>query len=201
MRGNIDLVILQLINADLAAQGVANLQVSIRGSLQDPTVTGRLQLSKASLSYSDLPYVVDNADGSITFDRNRATIERLTAQTGGGTITFTGSLDFGASLDSGTALVYRLQAEARQVRVRLPQDLSATFDASLRLTGASDASTLSGAVTLNRASFNPRSDLGQLLAEASAPTPVPTAPNEYLRGMQFDVRIPDCLEASRWKRP
>ena len=114
VRGNINLVILQLINPDLAAKGNANLQVSIRGNLQDPNVNGRLELTKASLSYSDLPYVVDNADGSITFDRNRATIERLTAETSGGTITFTGSLDFGAALDSGTALVYRLQAEARQ---------------------------------------------------------------------------------------
>ena len=189
VRGNIDLVILQLINRDLAAKGVANLQISIRGNLQDPNVNGRLQLSKASLSYSDLPYVVDNADGSIAFDRNRATIERLTAETGGGTITFTGSLDFGPALDSGTALVYRLQAEARKVRVRLPQDISATFDASLRLTGTSDASTLSGSMTLNRASFNPRSDLGQLLAQASAPTPVPTAASEYLLGMRFDVRV------------
>jgi translocation and assembly module TamB len=189
VRGDIDLVILQLVNRDLAAKGVANLQISIRGNLQDPNVNGRLQLSKASLSYSDLPYVVDNADGSITFDRNRATIERLTAETGGGTITFTGSLGFGSALDSGTALVYRLQAEARRVRVRLPQDISTTFDASLRLTGASDASTLSGSVTLNRASFNPRSDLGQLLAQASAPTPINTAPNEYLEGMRLDVRI------------
>ena len=189
VRGNIDLVILQLVNRDLAAKGVANLQISIRGNLQDPNVNGRLQLSKASLSYSDLPYVVDNADGSITFDRNRATIERLTAETSGGTITFTGSLDFGAALDSGTALVYRLQAEARRVRVRLPEDLSATLDASLRLTGASEASTLSGSVTLNRASFNPRSDLFALLARASTPTLVLTTPNEYLQGMRFDVRI------------
>ena len=189
VRGDIDLVILQLINRDLAAKGVANLQVSIRGNLQNPNMNGRLQLSKASLSYRDLPYVVDNAEGSIAFDRNRATIEKLTAQTLGGTITFTGSLDFGAALETGTALVYRLQAEARQVRVRLPQDLSTTFDASLRLTGASDASTLSGSVTLNRASFNPRSDLGQLLAQASGPTPVPTTTNEYLQGMRFDVRI------------
>jgi translocation and assembly module TamB len=189
LRGNISLAILQLINADLVAKGNANVQVSIRGNLQDPNVNGRLQLTKASLYYADLPYVVDNAEGSIAFDRNRATIERLSAETGGGTINFTGSLDFGAALESGTSLVYRLQAEARRVRVRLPQDLSATFDASLRLTGASDASTVSGSVTLNRASFNPRSDLGAFLAEASAPATVPTAPNEYLRGMRFDVRI------------
>ena len=189
VRGDIDLAILQLINPELAAKGVANLQVSIRGNLQNPNVNGRLQFSKTSLSYDDLPYVVDNAAGSIAFDRNRATIEKLTAETNGGTIAFTGSLDFGAALDSGTALVYRLQAEARQVRVPLQQDASATFDASLRLTGASDASTLSGSVTLNRASFNPRSDLGQLLAQASGPTPVPTTPNEYLQGMRLDVRI------------
>jgi translocation and assembly module TamB len=189
VRGNIDLVILQLINRDLVAKGIANVQVSIRGNLQDPNVNGRLQFSKASLYYADLPYVVDNADGSIAFDRNRATIERLTAETGGGIINFTGSLDFGAALESGTALVYRLQAEARRVRVRLPQDLSTTFDASLRLTGASDASTLSGTVTLNRASFTPRSDIFQLLAQSSAPVPAPTVPNQYLQGMRLDVRI------------
>lgn len=189
VRGNINLVILQLINPDLAVKGNANLQVSIRGNLQDPNVNGRLELTKASLSYSDLTYVVENVNGSITFDRNRATIERLTAETNGGTLSLTGSLDFGAALDSGTALVYRLRAEARGVRVRLPQDLSTTIDANLRLTGASDASTLSGTVTLNRASFNPRSDLGALLAQASVPTPVPSAPNEYLRGMRIDVRI------------
>ena len=188
VRGNIDLVILQLINPDLVAKGVANLQVSIRGNLQNPNVNGRLQLSKASLYYSDLPYVIDNAEGSIAFDRNRATIEKLTAETSGGTIAFTGSLDFGTALESGTPLVYRLQADARKVRVRLPQDVSVTLDANLRLTGASDASTLSGTVTLNRASFTPRSDLAPILAQFSAPS-APTLPNDYLRGMRFDVRI------------
>jgi translocation and assembly module TamB len=189
LRGNINLVILRLINPNLAVQGNANLQASIRGNLQDPNVNGRLQLSKASLYYGDLPYGVDNAEGSIAFDRNRATIERLTAETGGGTLSFTGSLDFGSSLDAGTALVYRLQAEARRVRVRLPQDLSTTLDASLRLTGASGASTLSGSVTLNRASLAVRSDLGQLFAQASAPTPIPTAPNQYLLGIRLNVHI------------
>lgn len=189
VRGNIDLVILRLINADLAAQGVANLQVSIRGNLQNPNMNGRLQFSKASLSYNDLPYVVENAEGSIAFDRNRATIEKLTAEANGGTIAFTGSLDFGAALESGTALVYRLQAEVRRLRMRLPQDLSTTLDASLRLSGASDASTLSGSVTLDRASLTLRSDLFQLLAQSSQPVPVPTVPNQYLQGMRFDVRI------------
>jgi translocation and assembly module TamB len=44
-------------------------------------------------------------------------------------------------------------------------------------------------MTLNRASFNPRSDLGQFLAQTSAPATLPTTPNEYLQGMRLDVRI------------
>ena len=189
IKGNINLVILQLINPELVAKGDANLQVSIRGNLQDPNVNGRVQLSKASLYYGDLPYAVDNAEGSIVFDRNRATIEKLTAEANGGTVDFTGSMDFGSALSSGTSLVYRLQAEARRIRMRLPQNLSVTLDASLRLRGASDASTVSGSVTLNRASLAVRSDVFQLLAQSSAPTPLPAAPNPYLRGMRFDVRI------------
>jgi translocation and assembly module TamB len=189
LKGNINLIILQLINPDLVAKGDANLQVSIRGNLQDPNVNGRLQLSKASLYYGDLPYAVDNAEGSVLFDRNRATIEKLTAEANGGTVNFTGSMDFGSALSSGTSLVYRLQAEARRVRLRLPQNLSVTLDASLRLNGASDASTVSGTVTLNRASLAVRSDLFQLLAQSSAPVPLPATPTPYLRGMRFDVRI------------
>ena len=49
VRGDIDLVILQLIDPDLAAKGVANLQVSIRGNLQNPNMNGRLQLKQGVL--------------------------------------------------------------------------------------------------------------------------------------------------------
>ena len=121
--------------------------------------------------------------GVILFDRNRATIETLTAETGGGQLAFRGFLEF------GDALVYRLQAEARGVRVRYPEDVSFTGNAQLALTGTSDASTLSGTVTLNRAAISPRVDLGKLLAQAAKPSPAPPNPNEYLRGMRFDVHV------------
>jgi translocation and assembly module TamB len=47
---------------------------------------------------------------------------------------------------------------------------------------------MTGVVTIRRVSFNPRTDIGSLLAQAK-PTETPTTPNEFLRGMQFDVRI------------
>ena len=183
VRGSVNLIVLQLLNRDLAARGNATVQVSVRGSLKDPQVNGRMELKNASLYLSDLPNGVDNANGAVIFDRNRATIEKLTAETGGGKITFTGFIGFGSTL------VYRLQAVADKVRVRYPEDVSTTFNATLALNGTSDASTVSGVVTMTRASFTPRADFAQILAQAGRPVSAPVAASDYVKGIQFDVRI------------
>jgi translocation and assembly module TamB len=183
VRGSVNLIILQLLNPDLVASGTANVQASVRGSLRDPQLAGRMDLKNASLYLSDLPNGVDNANGAVVFDRNRATIENLTTETGGGTVKFTGFIGFGSTL------VYRLQAVAEKVRVRYPEDVSTTFSATLALNGTSDASTVSGTVTLNRASFTPRADFAQILAQAGRPASASVAASEYVRGMQFDIRI------------
>ncbi len=106
----------------------------------------------------------------------------MTTETGGGQIRVKGFLEF------GDTLLYRLQAEARRVRVRYPQDVSTTFNADLSLNGTSESSTLSGVVTLTRSAFLANADFGQLLAETSQSNPAPDG-DEYLKGMQLDVRI------------
>ena len=183
IKGTVNLAILQLLNADLLARGSANVNATIRGSLRDPQLNGRLEFANASLYMNDVPNGIDNSSGSLLFDRNRATVESLTAETGGGRIGLRGFLEF------GDTLLYRLQADVRQVRVRYPEDVSFTANAQLALNGTSDASTLSGTVTLNRAAISAGVDLAKLLAEAAKPSPAPPNPNEYLRGMRFDVRL------------
>jgi translocation and assembly module TamB len=183
VRGSANLIILQLFNPDLVARGNATVQASIRGSLRDPQLNGRLELKNASLYLGDLPNGVDNANGAVVFDRNRATIEKLTAETGGGTVNLTGFVEFRSNL------VYRLRMDAQHVRVRYPEDVSVSFSATLSLNGVSDSSSLSGIVTLDRASFTPRADLAQILAQAAKPVPAPAVSSQYLRGMQFDVRV------------
>jgi translocation and assembly module TamB len=183
VKGTVNLVILQLLNPDLQiAQGNATVEATVRGALRDPMVNGSMELKDASLFLKDLPNGVDKAKGVIVFDRNRATIQQLTAETGGGTVSFSGFLEFGAPL------LYRLHANFQQVRLRLPNELSITSNANFDLNGTSDASTLSGTVSLTRASFNPQTDLFKLLAASSKPVPT-ASPNEYLRGIQFDVRV------------
>jgi translocation and assembly module TamB len=184
VRGQINLAILQLFNADLLAQGSAVADAMVRGTLTDPQVTGRLELKNASLYLRDLPAGVDNANGMVTFDRTRANIERLTAEVGGGRVAFGGFIGFGSGL-----LLYRVQGSADEVRFRHPDGVSVTVSALLNLTGTSDNSLISGTVTVLRAGFAPRADLGGLLAQSAKPLAAPTAPSEYLRGLNLDVRI------------
>lgn len=184
VRGRMNLAILQLFNSDLLARGNAVLDTRIQGPLADPQVSGRLELQQASLYLGDLPAGIDNANGAVTFDRNRANIETLTAEVGGGRVGFGGFIGFSSGL-----LLYRVQANADQVRIRHPEGISVTINALLNLTGTSQNGLISGTVTVMRAGFEPRTDLGGLLAASAKPLPAPAAPNEYLRGLNFDVRI------------
>jgi translocation and assembly module TamB len=183
VKGTVNLAILQLLNPDLLARGSAAVAATLRGSLRDPQMNGRMELNNASLYLTDVPNGVDSASGVIVFDRNRATIEKLTAETGGGRISFTGFLEF------AQPLIYRLQADMRQVRVRYPEDVSITANAQLSLNGTSETSTLSGSLSLNRAAISAGVDLGRLLAASLKPTPALPSSNEYLRGVRFDIRV------------
>jgi translocation and assembly module TamB len=183
-KGNINLSILQIFNPDLLASGTSVLDMTVRGPLTEPQVDGRVELHNASVYIRDLPNGVDQANGLILFDRNRATIQNLAGVSGGGTVTFESGSFVGFR---GMALVYRLQATASQVRYRSPEGVSVTANATLNLVGTSENSVLSGNVVVVRAGFNPRTDVGSLLA--STTTPTSSAPNEYLRGIQFDVRV------------
>jgi translocation and assembly module TamB len=185
IQGRISFSILQLFNPDLLGSGASVLNVAIKGPLMEPQVDGRLELRNVSLFLRDVPNGIDQANGLILFDRNRATVQNLSAKTGGGEIQFESGSFVGFR---GAALVYRLQAAAHNVRYRSGSGVSLTLDGSMALVGTSENSVLSGSVLVERAAFNPRTDLGILLASTAKPI-AEAAPNDYLNGVQFDVHI------------
>ena len=185
IQGRVNFSILELFNPDLLGSGASIVNVAIHGPLMEPQVEGRLELRNASLFLRDVPNGIDQANGLILFDRNRATVQNLSAQTGGGDIQFESGSFVGFR---GTALVYRLQAAAHNVRYRSPEGASLTMDGSLALVGTSENSVLSGSVSVTRAAFNPRADLGAMLASTAKPV-AEADPNDYLSGVQFDVHI------------
>lgn len=182
--GNLNLGVLQNFNEDIVSSGVAVLNGAVKGNLREPDLSGRMEFRNASFYLTDFPNGLDNVSGVILFDQRRANIERLRATTGGGDLAVTGFVGF-----ASREWLYQLQARAESVRIRYPEGVSTTSNATLTLTGTTSKSLLTGVVTVVRASFNPRTDIASILASAPVPTASPASQNPILRGMQFDIRL------------
>lgn len=135
VNGTINLAILQIFNADLLGSGISVVDATVRGPLTEPDVQGRLELRNASLYLTDLPNGLDQANGLIVFDRNRATVDTLTAMTGGGRVVIQRGSFVGFR---GPVLLYRVQASADNVRYRSPEGVSLTANAALNIIGTSE---------------------------------------------------------------
>jgi translocation and assembly module TamB len=183
VNGTLNLEVLENFNQDWVTSGTSVITASVRGSLEDPQVAGRMELKNASFYIVDLPNGVDQANGVILFDRNRATIENLTATTGGGKLSLSGFVGFAGEVS------YRLQARADGVRVRYPEGVSLGVNANINAAGNTSRGIVSGTITVLRAAFNPQTDVGGLLQASAKPIQTPATPNEFLRNTALDLRI------------
>lgn len=185
LNGAVDLKIFQLFDPNVRASGESSVAVSIAGTRMNPAVSGAVELRNGTFFANSLPNGLTAVNGRVKFDRDRATIEKLTAQTGGGELSLGGFMTFG----HGGPLIYRLDANADNVRVRYGGSVSVTATSRLRLTGTSDNSILSGTTTISRVIFNPNTDIGNLLASTAAPLASPSNEKDFLTGLQFDIHI------------
>ena len=190
VEGHADLGFLGDFVTDVVAKGTVATSATVRGSFSDPQILGRLEFQNASFSVVDLPNGISNATGVVAFNKDRATIQSLNGETGGGKIDLSGFVQYGG----GGPLVFRLRAQAREVRVRYPEGVSTVANASLNLTGTEEASTLSGVITILRTGVNLQSDFSSVLAKSAEPVRTPSAQPGLLGGMSFDVQVETAPE-------
>ena len=182
--GRVDLAVLHDFNPDFRATGALTADATIRGTLASPVISGRTEFHDATFQVADLPNGLSNTNGVITFAGDRATIQSLSGETGGGKVTLTGFAAYG-----GGQPIFRLHARVDQVRVRYPEGVSTLADANLNLTGSLDRSMVAGTVTIRRTGFNPQSDFSSLIAKSVQPVETPSARGGLLGGMGFDIQI------------
>ncbi|MBV9404793.1 MAG: translocation/assembly module TamB domain-containing protein [Acidobacteriaceae bacterium] len=185
VNGSVDLRLFQLLDPNVQASGESILNASVQGPLLNPAIKGTVELKNGSFLFNNVPNGLTAVNGTLIFDRDRATIRQLTAHTGGGDLSLGGFV----TLPVNGPLVYRLEANAQNVRVRYAGGISVTASSQLRLTGTSQSSILSGTATVSRVVLNPNSDLGNILALAAAPVASPANEKDFLTGMQFDVHL------------
>lgn len=183
LQGGVNLALLEDFESRMYSSGSVGLDVSLRGGLADPEVYGRIDLKNASVSFVDFPNGIENANGVIFLYRDRAMIETLTAQSGGGRIDVSGFV----SLAGGIA--FHLQAKTTGVRVRYPEGISSTSDAAVTFTGTPERSLLAGNAMVTRVGLSLQSDLGSMLARSAQPVQAPLEPSRFRQGLRFDLHI------------
>lgn len=180
--GEADLRLFELLDPDMRSSGQSVMAASITGTLSNPAINGTLRIKNGAFAINGVSNGLSDVNGRLKFDRDRATLEDLTAQTGGGSVSLSGFVSYGV----GGPLVYRLKGNAENVRMRYGGG-GITSNADLQLTGTSRSSVLSGTVAVSRVALSANTDIGTLLASFAAPGPVNE--QDFLTGLQLDLRV------------
>jgi translocation and assembly module TamB len=183
VNAGLDLTVLRSFSREIVSSGNVKLAADVRGTMSDPQMTGSLELHDANLNYLEIPNGLSNANGVIALRGNRASIQNLTAESGGGKITLSGFATMGDNYR------FALRANASGVRVRIQDGVSLMADADVRLNGILQNSTATGTVTLEQLTYAPQSDLGSVLTRAAPPVQSPTTPSPLLENMKLDIRV------------
>ncbi|HTM51883.1 MAG TPA: translocation/assembly module TamB domain-containing protein [Bryobacteraceae bacterium] len=191
VNGGVNLAILRNLTPDIETAGAVTMNASIRGTPEQPSINGRLDVRRGSVHLADINTGLSNANGSILFSGDQATLQDFTGLVGGGSVSLSGVVGF-----AGSQLTYRVNVNAKDVRVRYPEGVSTSANAELRLLGTTQRSTLSGLVTVLRTGFAPHTDFSSILGKATEPVRTPSARTGPLSGMQFDVRVETAPDIS-----
>ncbi len=148
-----------------------------------PRITGRVRLEDSSVRYGDFPAGLSNITGDLVFDASRLVFDNVTAESGGGQLNVNGSLTYGNG-----PVRYDLTARSTRVRIRYPVGMSWLAGGTLRLSGDTEAATLSGRVTVERLLMAEGFDLGSLVASSVDSVSAPSTTSPFLRNLQFDIQ-------------
>jgi len=166
----------------LAANGRADLNVTLEGTMSRPRVTGRVKIRDASANYADFPVGLSHVNGDLVFDRSRLAFDRVTAEAGGGQLNLSGNVTYGEE-----ELRYEINAATSVVRIRYPAGMSWLASGSLQLAGTSRYGHLAGRVEVKRILLAPGLDVASFFAAASQTATAPTSTSPFLRNLTFDV--------------
>lgn len=183
LNGNVNLAILQQLEQGVTSSGSIVLAAGVHGALSNPRLTGQVELHNASFDSSTWPNGIWNANGVVALSGNSAVVRNLSAQSGGGQVTVTGSATYSGQLR------FDLEANASRVRIMPQQGLGIVISARAALAGSTANSSISGTVTIEDISYASRTDLGSLLSLAAPPVQTTSAPSRLLENMRLDIRV------------
>ena len=182
LNGGLDLRLLGGYVPDLDSRGMAQVNASFEGTLDRPRITGHVRIENASARVSDFPTGLSDIQGDLVFDATRLYFENVSAESGGGTLHLTGSVNY-----SETPLRYEINLRSDRVRIRYPEGMSWLAGGTLHLSGTTTNAVLSGRVIVERVTLTQSLQVAGMLVSAKEGISGPSTTSSYLRNLQFDV--------------
>jgi translocation and assembly module TamB len=181
--GAVSLQLLAGFIPQLEANGRAQVNATVAGTMVTPRLNGRVRIEGASLRYGDFPAGLSNVAGNLNFDATRMVFDNVLAESGGGRLTIGGTVVYGEG-----PLNYAINVRSDQVRIRYPVGMSWLVGGSLRLSGNSQAATLSGRIVVGRLLMAEGFDLAAFMVSAKEPASGPSTSSPFLQNLQFDIQ-------------
>ena len=167
---------------DLHANGRADVNVSVQGTMASPRVIGNATVNDASATYGEFPLGLSHVSGGLVFDKSRLLFDKVTAEAGGGQLTLSGSVTY-----AETPVRYQVTATTSTVRIRYPTGVSWLAGGTLDLSGTSEAAVVSGRVEVQRVLFAQGTDVASFFASGVDVTPSAPSTSPFLQNLAFDV--------------
>ncbi|HUN29804.1 MAG TPA: translocation/assembly module TamB domain-containing protein, partial [Alphaproteobacteria bacterium] len=128
--------------------GTIDGSLSISGTVAQPGITGKFSVAKGGYVSDFERTPITAIDASMTFDRTSASVDKLQARFGSGTVSGSGRVAF------GSAGSYAIKLKAKGAQLDLPAYGSGAIDADLTLTrAAAHNALLSGTAQLSNATI------------------------------------------------
>ncbi len=141
--------------------GRVGLQLKISGPLDDPEVSGYLDLQKASaIAHLPFPQKMSNLAGRIDILKNRMRVSMIRGVSEGGSIEMDGDIVF----EGLKPIQGRVAVRADSVLVNFPEGMSSTIRAELAFRFAEGRGDLRGRITMDEGTYQREVDIDNLLA-------------------------------------
>jgi autotransporter translocation and assembly factor TamB len=146
--GEVDLRALSAFAATAVTEGNALLIANVQGPLDDPQISGTIELTGAGLRMADPPLVVSNLNGALLLTRDTIQLHELAGEANGGPLQITGSLDLVGLQPRGDVSI-----TGRGIAMELPEGVRTEIDADVTVGLTADEIALGGTVTVLRGAY------------------------------------------------
>jgi hypothetical protein len=183
--GGVNLLALSDFFTDFSFSGGAQVELSVRGTLSKPLVYGDVKLVDGFVRHKESNLSLAGVRGDVRIENERIEVDRVTALFSEGVVDLDGFVNVDWATLQPTSFQFNIEGSG--VNYSIPQELSATLDASLILRGSLKDSILTGAIDVRNALYTKRYEPEAELLHAQQ-QPLPMAADE-LRNVRLDLAL------------